>query len=200
MKIGVLGGTFDPIHRGHLAVAAEARQRLTLNEVIFLPAGNPYFKEAAAISPAEDRLNMLKLALRNRPYYKISRLELERPGPSYAVESMTALKSRLDPDDELFFIMGWDSLVELYRWFEAGRLIQLCRIIAAPRPGYPPPDLANLEKKLTGISKRAVILTKPFIDISATVIRERVRQGLAIDALVPPAVARYIGEKGLYRK
>jgi len=113
---------------------------------------------------------------------------------------MAILKSQSAPDDELFFVMGWDSLMDLYRWFEAGRLIQLCRIVAAPRPGYPPPDLMNLEKKLAGISERAVILGKPFIDISATVIRERIQKGLSIEALVPTAVARYIAEKGLYRK
>jgi nicotinate-nucleotide adenylyltransferase len=199
MKIGVLGGTFDPIHRGHLAVASEARRRVHLDKVIFMPAGHPYFKDAAAISAAEDRLNMIKLALRNRPYCKISRLELERSGPSYSVETIDTLKSQADPDDEFFFIMGWDSLMDLYRWFEADRLIQLCRIVAVPRPGYPSPNLTNLEKKLAGISGRAVILDKPFIDISATAIRERVRNGLSIEALVPTAVARYIAEKGLYR-
>jgi len=198
MKIGVMGGTFDPVHRGHLAVANEARHCLALDEILFLPAGNPYFKETLVISPAEQRLAMLKLAIRNAPYFKISLLEIERPGPSYSVESMFSLKSQLGPAAELFFILGWDSLINLYRWFEAGRLIRLCRIVAAPRPGYAQPDLKELEKELPGIAARAILLDKPCLDISSTTIRDYVRRGLPIDSLVPRAVARYIRKNGLY--
>jgi nicotinate-nucleotide adenylyltransferase len=199
MKIAVLGGTFDPIHLGHLAVAEEACQLLALNKVIFMPAGHPYFKESAAVSPAEDRIKMLELAIAGRMAYLISRLEVERPGPSYAVDSMAQIKKQLNPSDELFFIMGWDSLMKLHLWHEAARLISLCRIVAAPRPGYPQPRIKSLEKKLPGISECAIVMERPLIDISATLIREKVAKGLTIAGLVPPAVADYIREKGLYK-
>jgi nicotinate-nucleotide adenylyltransferase len=199
MKIGVLGGTFDPIHLGHLAIAEEARRLLALSQVIFMPAGQPYFKDTSVISPAEDRVKMLELAVAGQPAYLISRLEIERPGPSYAVDSIAKIKAQLNPADELFFIMGWDSLLSLHLWHEAVRLIKLCRILAAPRPGYPPPDLRLLEPDLPGIARRATVMPGPLIDISATLIREKVRRGLPLDGLVPPAVVAYIRERGLYK-
>ena len=199
MKIGVLGGTFDPIHLGHLAIADEACRVLSLNKVIFMPAGNPYFKDSAAISPAADRLKMVELALAGRPAYGISLLEIQRSGPSYAVDSITQIKKQLNPVDEVFFIMGWDSLLTLHLWHEPGRLINLCRVVAAPRPGFPPPDLKTLSKDLPGIEERSIVMERPLIDISATLIRERVANGLPVDDLVPPAVAEYIREKGLYK-
>jgi nicotinate-nucleotide adenylyltransferase len=199
MKIGVLGGTFDPIHLGHLAVAAEARQVLSLGKVLFMPAGQPYFKESSSISSAEDRVKMLELATADEPAYQVSRLETERSGPSFAVDSIETIRKQLNPRDEVFFIMGWDSLMSLPLWHEADRLIKLCRIVAAPRPGYPQPDLKSLEPDLPGIAGRAVVMERPLIDISATLIRERVRRGLPIDGLVSPAVAAYVREKGLYK-
>jgi nicotinate-nucleotide adenylyltransferase len=200
MRIGVLGGTFDPIHLGHLAIADEAFRLLELRKLIFMPAGHPYFKDSAAISPAEDRIKMLELAIAGQPEYAVSRLETERKGPSYAVDSMDKIKKQLDPSDELFFIMGWDSLMTLPLWHEADRLIRLCRVVAAPRPGYPEPDLNALEKDLPGIAERAIVMARPQIDISASLIREKVCRGLSIDGLVPPAVCRYIQDKGLYKK
>ena len=194
-----MGGTFDPIHLGHLAVAEEAHNLLGLTEVRFMPAGHPYFKEQASISPAEDRVHMVELAIAGKPYFALSLLEVQRPGPSYAVDSMYKIKKDLNSDDDLFFIVGWDSLRTLHLWFEAKRLIQLCRIIAAPRPGFPRPEVALLEENLPGISRRTIVMDKPFIDISATTIRERVCQDQPIISMVPPPVAEYIREKGLYR-
>ena len=199
MKIGVFGGTFDPIHLGHLAIADEAMKLLGLNKVIFMPAGQPYFKDKRTISPAEDRVKMIKLAITDRPAYSISRLEIERPGPSYAVESVAKIKKELNPTDEVFFIMGWDSVMSLHLWHEAEMLIHLCRIVAAPRPRYPKPDLKSLERGLPGIAGRVVLMERPLIDISATQIRERVRKHLSINGLVPSAIEGYIRENGLYR-
>lgn len=199
MKSGILGGTFDPIHLGHLAVAEEARRLLNMDEVVFIPAGHPYFKSDSSISPPEHRVSMLNLAIADKPYFKISLMEIKRPGPSYAVDTLAKMKRQLGPGDEIFFIMGWDSLLTLPRWQEPRRLLKLCRIVAAPRPGYSRPDVSLLEKDLPGISQRTVVMEQPSIDISGTDIRERVRQGLPIDNLVPVAVARYIREKGLYR-
>jgi nicotinate-nucleotide adenylyltransferase len=199
MNIGVIGGTFDPIHLGHLAVAEEARSQLNLAEVLFVPAGHPYFKANAFITPPEHRVGMLNLALADKPYFKISLIEIKRTGPSYAVDTLSRMKRQLNASDEIFFIMGWDSLLTLPRWQEPERLIRLCRIVAAPRPGYPKPDINLIEKELPGLSQRSVVMDKPLIDISATEIRERVLQGLPIEAMVPLAVARYIREHGLYR-
>ena len=115
-----------------------------------MPAGHPYFKEAAVISPSADRVNMLNLAIAGKPYFKVSLLEMKRPGPSYAVDSMATMKKELGDGDELFFIMGWDSLMTLHLWFEAARLIRICRIVAAPRPGYPKPDVRPARKGPAG--------------------------------------------------
>lgn len=198
MKIGILGGTFDPIHLGHLAVAAETFRFLKLDRVVFLPAGQPYFKQLNTITPAQQRLEMLELAIHGEPAYSISRLEIERQGPSYAVDSLSRMKTSLGTDDELFFIMGWDSLMSLPLWYEAERLIQLCKIVASPRPGFPKPDIGQIESQLPGITRRAVVLERPLIDISSTEIRRRVREGLPIDQMVPQAVKQYILGKNLY--
>jgi nicotinate-nucleotide adenylyltransferase len=200
MNIGLVGGTFDPVHLGHLAVAEEARLELNLAEVIFIPAGRPYFKAAALISPAEYRVNMLNLAIAEKPYFRVSLMEIQRPGPSYAVDTVAKMKRQLSEGDEIFFIMGWDSLMTLSRWEQPERLIKLCKIVAAPRPGYPKPDVSLIEKDLPGITLRTVVMEKPLVDISATEIRERVRKGLPIDSMVPAPVAKYIKEKRLYRK
>jgi nicotinate-nucleotide adenylyltransferase len=197
-KIGIIGGTFDPVHLGHLAVAEEACRQVGLAEMIFLPAGHPYFKAAALISPAEHRVKMLELAIVDKPKYKISLLEIQRPGPSYAVETVAKIKSQRPPEDEIFFIMGWDSLLTLPRWEQPERLISLCKIIASPRPGYSKPDIDLIEKDLPGISQLTLVMEKPLVNISATEIRERVRRGLPVDNMVTPSVAKYIKEKRLY--
>ena len=199
-NIGLIGGTFDPVHLGHLAIAEEARRELDLTEVILVPAGQPYFKSLACISPAKHRVNMLKLAIQGKPYFKVSLMEIKRSGPTYTIDTISKFKGQLRLGDEIFFIMGWDSLLTLYRWQQPERLISLCRIAAAPRPDYPNPDFNQLEKDLPGISERTVMLHNPLIDISASKIRERVSHDLPIDDMVPAAVARYIREHGLYRE
>jgi nicotinate-nucleotide adenylyltransferase len=193
-----MGGTFDPVHLGHLAVAEEARQQIGLSGIIFVPAGHPYFKALARISAAQHRVKMLNLAVAKKPYFRVSLLEIQRPGPSYAVDTLARLKTQLSPGDELYFILGWDSLLTLPRWEQPERLIELCKLVAAPRPGFPRPDVKELEVDLPGISQRAVVLDGPIIDISSTDIRERVRNHLPIDHLVAPEVAKYIRENGLY--
>ncbi len=198
MNIGVLGGTFDPVHNGHLIVAEEAKTRLNLVEIIFVPAGQPWLKAAKPISPAEHRLQMLRLAIADKPYFKLSSIEIERTGPSYTVDTITELRDKLGSDDELFFILGWDSLAELPQWREPSRLIKMCYLVAVPRPGYPRPKLKALEVIIRGLSQRVMLMKKPEIDISASAIRERVARGLSIRHLVPEPVNRYIKEQKLY--
>ncbi len=199
MKIGILGGTFDPIHSGHLVVAEEVRTRLELALVLFVPAGQPWLKANNAISAAEHRLQMVRLAIAGKPYLELSTLELEREGPTYSVDTLRALKKKGSSKDELFFILGWDNLLDLPRWHQPVKLISLCRLVAVPRVGCPVPDLSKLENEIPGVSSRVVLLDKPEIDISASVIRERVCRGLPVGNLVPEAVADYIKQHGLYR-
>ena len=198
MKIGVLGGTFDPIHYGHLAAAEQAIARLKLAEVVFMPVGQPWLKREQRISPSEHRLQMVRLAIADKPYFKLSAMEIERAGPSYTVDTMAELRSQLGAGDELFFILGWGSLAELPHWREPARLIQLCRLVAVTRPGSPTPDLEALESTIPGISRRVMLLDKPRIDISASAIRQRVARGEPIRRLVPEPVAEYITQHRLY--
>ncbi len=198
MSIGVLGGTFDPIHNGHLMVAEEARRRLNLVRIILVPAGQPRLKPERPLTPPQHRLNMLQLAIAGTPHFTVSTVELEREGPSYTVDTIAQLKEQVDAGDELFFILGWDSLARLPEWREPSRLIRLCYLVAAPRPGYPPPDLNALESIIPGISLRVVLLDKPRVDISASVVRDRVARRLPIGHLVPEPVKRYIKQHKLY--
>ena len=198
MNIGVLGGTFDPIHIGHIIVAEEVRARLDLAEVLFVPAGQPWLKEARPILAAEHRVQMVRLAIAEGPCFRLSTIEIERAGPSYTVDTVTELQAQLGTGDELFFILGWDNLARLPQWREPSRLIKTCRLVAVPRPGYSLPDLASLEAVIPGLSRRLILLEKPEIDIDATEIRDRVAQGLPISHLVPGPVDDYIRQHKLY--
>ena len=200
MKQGILGGTFDPVHNGHLAIAAQTMEQLHLDEVIFLPAGQPWLKKDRPISPAEHRLRMLQMAIEGRPHLRISMSELERAGDTYTIDTIAAMQAQLGKEDELFFIIGWDKLPELPRWRDVSRLLRICRLAAVPRPGYSLPDLKILEEAvLPGvITRRVVLLDRPLVDVSASAIRQRVAQGLAIGHLVPEPVERYIRQHGLY--
>jgi nicotinate-nucleotide adenylyltransferase len=199
MKIGVLGGTFDPVHRGHIMMADEAMKSLGLSEVILVPAGQPISKMKERLTPAEHRLQMLRLAVAEKPYLRVSTMEMERPGPSYTVDTITELRKKYGSKDELLFIMGWDSLAQLPNWREPDRIISMCSLVAVPRPGFPRPDLKIIEKKIPGISKRVVFLEKPRADISATDIRKKVARGESIDHLVPAPVVEYIKKNKLYQ-
>lgn len=198
MNVGILGGTFDPVHSGHLILAEVAREQLNLNEVLFIPAGQPWLKVDRTITPAEHRLQMLRLALDDTPYFRISEMEIQRSGPTYTIDTINALKERLSDEDELFFILGQDNLMQLPQWHDAPELIKLCYLVAAPRPGVKKPDLKALEAEIPGIRQRVMLMKEPLVDISATNIRERVARGLSVRHLVPEPVNRYIKEHRLY--
>ncbi len=198
MDTGVFGGTFDPIHNGHLVVAEEVRTQLNLAEILFVPAGQPWLKPDSPIAAAEHRVQMVRLALAGKPYFKLSTLEIERDGPTYSVDTIAKLQGQLGAGDELFFILGWDSLVELPQWKESSRLVRMCHLVAVPRVGCPHPDLKALENSIPGISQRVLLLDKPRIDISASAIRSRVARGLSVRHLVPEPVDEYIRQNKLY--
>jgi nicotinate-nucleotide adenylyltransferase len=198
VKIGVIGGTFDPIHNGHLIIAEETRNRLALAEVLFVPAGQPWLKASPPVATVDQRLEMVRLAIADRPYFKLSTVDIDRPGPSYTIDTIADLQSQLGDGTELFFILGWDSLAELPQWHEPARLIEMCYLVAVPRPGHSRPKLKALKAAIPGISRRLMLLDRPEVNISATVIRERVAWGLSIRRLVPEAVNRYIKQHELY--
>jgi nicotinate-nucleotide adenylyltransferase len=202
MNIGVLGGTFDPIHIGHIRVAEEAIARLDLPRILFMPAGQPWLKlnNANAVSPVQHRLEMVRLAISDNPRFKLSTMEIERTGPTYSVDTVAQLHSGLSKGDEIFFILGWDNLMQLPKWHQPQRLIELCRLVAVPRVDFPLPDLPALEKELPGITQRVILFDRPRIDINASEIRRRAAQGKSIRDFVPAPVERYIKEHGLYKK
>jgi nicotinate-nucleotide adenylyltransferase len=198
MKIGVLGGTFDPVHNGHISMAEEAYKSLGLTEVMMVPAWQPMSKPNEVITPAEQRLEMLMLAIAGKPYLKISTIEIERKGPSYTVDTIDELGQMYGREYNLYFILGWDSLALLTTWHEPKRLIKKCILVTVPRPGYIKPDLKELENDIPGITEKVIFLEKPRIDISATTIRGMVGMGEKIDSLVPKAVEEYIRKNKLY--
>ncbi|MBI4296356.1 MAG: nicotinate-nucleotide adenylyltransferase [Chloroflexi bacterium] len=198
VKIGIYGGTFDPIHNAHLTVAEEVRTRLELREVLFIPAGQPLLRPSNYVSPARHRLEMVRLAIAGKPYFKVSAMEIERPGATFTVDTLAELKAGQYQQNELFVILGWDSFLQLPYWREPARIIQLCVLVVVPRPGYPPPDIKRMEANLPGLSQRVMLLQQPQMDISASEIRQRVAQGLSISYLVPPPVEKYVREHRLY--
>lgn len=199
MKIGILGGTFDPIHNAHLTIAEEVRHILNLGRVIFVPAGKPWLKTDRVITAAEHRVNMVRLAIEGKPYFGLSLLEVERSGPTYTIQTLEELRRDIEPDDELYLILGYDSLAQLPRWRDPEGIAMLCKIAAIPRPDYHLPDLTAVSAAVPGLARSLILLDRPLIDISSTDIRERVASGQDIANLVPAAVADYIHRHGLYK-
>ena len=196
MRLGVLGGTFDPVHVAHLALGEVARQELALDRVIFVPAGQPWRKSGREIAAGADRLQMLRLATAGNPAFEVSSLEIDRPGPSYSEVTLEALQ-REHPGAEMFFILGRDALIDFPQWHDPQRIAELATLAVAERD-----DVvlgAEGEAGLPGPHVRLRRLQMPRVDISATAIRQYVRDGRSIRYLVPDPVAAYIEERGLYR-
>jgi nicotinate-nucleotide adenylyltransferase len=195
-RIGVMGGTFNPIHIGHLVTAEEALRQRTLDEVVFVPAGRPWQKEGVVVAPAEHRYLMTVIATATNPRFRVSRMELDRAGPTYTVDTLRELGRELG-DVDLFFITGADAILEILSWKEPAEALALASFIAATRPGY---DLDRLVKELpAGMEDRVHVMEIPALAISSTDIRLRVRERRPIRYLVPEGVARYIEKTGLYR-
>jgi nicotinate-nucleotide adenylyltransferase len=188
-----MGGTFDPIHYGHLTTAEEALVQFELEGVLFVPTGRPWMKEHEVVSPAEDRYLMTVIATASNPLFSVSRIEVDREGPTYAVDTLRALKQETDAD--LYFVTGADAILEIVQWKEPQELFELAHFIAATRPGY---DVSGFP--LPGDARDAVtVMNIPALAISSTDLRERVHSGRPIRYLVPEGVKSYIEKAGLYR-
>jgi nicotinate-nucleotide adenylyltransferase len=198
VNIGVLGGTFDPIHLGHLVVAEEARIKVGFNEVLFVPAGQPWLKLDRNITPAAHRVEMVRRAIADNPHFKLFTLEVERPGPSYTVDTLMMLRKQLGSEASLYFILGRDTLAGLHLWKEPEKLVRLCRLVVAPRLGSK--DLKHLETSVPGLLDKVIQLDMPVIGISSAEIRRRIAQGLTIRYLVPAEVEKYITDQKIYAK
>ncbi len=200
--VALMGGTFDPIHYAHLIIAEEVRATLGLSELIFIPAGHPPHKVGRGSTAVRHRLTMLELALASNPHFTISRVEVDRPGPSYLVDTLRILHKQWEPEVALSFIIGWDSLEEFHTWHDAaGILGQLTHLIAVRRPGYVEDARYNtqLETRLPGMTQRLLVIPVPQLDISSTDLRCRVAEGRPIKYQIPEAVERYIMQHGLYQ-
>ena len=194
--IGLFGGTFDPIHVGHLAIAESVRDQLELSRVVFIPAADPRHRTEPHAS-AEQRAAMVELAIRDNPSFAIDRLEIERGGPTYTVDTLEAFAARgvVDP----WFVLSAEALAGLPGWRMPERVLELARLVVVPRPGARPVDRAWVEARFPGCGDRVSFVDGPLLPISATAIRARVAAGRSIRYLIPDAVRPFITDHGLYR-
>ena len=200
-KIGILGGTFNPVHKGHLRIAEIALKKFKLDKVVFIPSGVPPHKPKTGIAPKEDRFKMIKIAIKDYPKFRVSRVELDRPGYSYAVDTFNDLRRDFGRTAKLYYIMGLDSINDILSWKKPLELFKLCEFIVATRPGAKIRSFKRLMKfpplKLN-VGKIHLIETK--FDISASEIREDIKKGKPILRRVPKEVVKHIKAKGLYKK
>ena len=189
MKIGILGGTFNPVHIGHLILAEEAREKLALDKIIFIPAALPPHKDNFNIAPAQDRLEMLKLAVKGNKFFAVSDIEIKRKGPSYTIDTLNAFKAKFGRD-ELYFIIGSDLLKYLSEWKDLGQIIKMIKFLVATRPGYP---LEQIPSYIQTLAIRAV-------DVSGFEVRRCIKENKSFRYLVPDTVFNYINKNKLYIK
>jgi len=197
--LGIMGGTFDPIHVGHLAIAEEAREALALDAVLFVPAGQPPHKPAGSVTPVGHRVAMVEIAIADNPAFELSTVEIEREGPSYTVDTVEAL-ARSNPGSRLHLILSAETFAELPSWHEPERLFEAARMAVVPREGYPAPDPAWLARTFPGREDHVEYLGGPRLGLSSTALRARVAAGRSIRYLVPSAVEAYIADHHLYRR
>jgi len=213
--IGLYGGTFDPIHCGHLRAAAEVRRRTGLDRILFIPSFIPPHKDAGGAAPAADRLRMVELACRRRAGFEVSPVEVEARGKSYSILTLRKIKT-LQPRARLFFIVGIDAFLEIGTWHQYEKVLAECRFLVTGRPGFDLDRAAGvLGGRLSGVTGplaaaggldgalpprfRVTLVPIRALDVSSTVVRDRVRRGASLEGLVPPAVAAYIHDHQLYR-
>jgi nicotinate-nucleotide adenylyltransferase len=192
-RIGVMGGTFDPIHHGHLVAASEVAQVFTLDEVVFVPTGQPWQKEGRQVSPSEDRYLMTVIATASNPRFSVSRIDIDRGGPTYTIDTLRDLRAERGDEAELFFITGADALAQIMSWQDVNDLFKLAHFVGVTRPGH----------RLTGDGlpeDKVSLVEVPALAISSTDCRQRVATGQPIWYLVPDGIVQYIAKRRLYRR
>ena len=198
-RLGILGGTFDPIHIGHLILAEETRLKLQLDQVIFMPAAQPWRKSDRQVTPAADRLAMVLAAIDGNPHFISSEIELKRDGPTYTADTLAQVRAEIGIEPELWFILGADALLDLPYWENPDRILQYARLAVTDRGTLMPESLERLEQRLPGIGARIDLVPMPRVGISSTELRRRLREGLSTRYWLPAAVERYAIEHSLYR-
>lgn len=198
-KIGIMGGTFDPIHLGHLAIAEEVREEMNLDKIIFIPTGIPPHKNNEYITSAKHRYAMTLLATIDNPRFETSMLEINRPGKSYTIDTVNQLSNYYKNDVDLYFIIGADSVFHILKWKKSDELLTKCKFVAISRPGY---DNEKLKREIDNLYKTygtsIKVISTMYLNISSTMIRERLKNGKSIKYLVPNAVEDYIRKNKLY--
>ena len=200
LKLGVLGGTFDPIHLGHLLIAEEVREHLGLDLVLFIPTGQPYLRPGSPVASAPHRLEMTRLGTADNPAFDVSAMEVERPGPTYTLDTLEALTRERGEGLGLFFVLGVDSARTLPRWHEPAQVLARCTPVVVVRPGAGEWDPRELEALSPGVSQRAVHLRGPQLGISGTELRRRIACGASVRYWVPRPVEEYIAQHKLYQE
>ena len=198
MRLGIFGGTFDPIHNGHLIVAEQVRTEMRLDQVIFIPAGQPWFKEGQTVTDAKHRLEMTRLAVADNPRFAVSDMEIRRDGPTYTVDTLAELRGEMGDGAEFYVILGIDALNELHRWRKPCGVLDLATLVGVTRPGAERVDRAALDSIREGGSDEVVIVDGPLVDISAADVRRRMANGLSVRGMLPGAVEEYIERNSLY--
>ena len=199
MRIGILGGTFDPVHLGHLLIAEESRISLQLDQVLFVPAGRPWLKAGQPLAEASHRVSMVELAIASNPHFHVRRNEVDRPGLTYTVDTLEELRSEVPDGAELYFILGLDAFESFDRWKEPDRILELCRLVVVSRPGYADEERDRLLARYREHGDRICLLPVHSVDFSATEIRRRAAQGISFRYQVPEAVEAYILQQALYQ-
>ncbi|MBC7332867.1 MAG: nicotinate-nucleotide adenylyltransferase [Actinobacteria bacterium] len=198
-KIGIMGGTFNPIHYGHLVTAQEALSQFNLDKVIFIPTGDPPHKTDEEIASAEHRYLMTVIATASNSKFFVSRIEIDRKGKSYTIDTLRELRKIYTEDVSLYFITGADAILEILTWKDTAEILTLCKFIAATRPGYDLSRLESLKKKILDTEDKIFVMEVPALAISSTDIRARIKQQRPIDYLLPEGVCKFILKNGLYR-
>ena len=200
-RLGIMGGTFDPPHIGHLAAAEMARAELKLDAVLFVPANRSPWKMSRVMSTTEQRVDLVRLAIADNVNFVLSRVDVDRPAPSYTYETLRLLQAEY-PGDELYFIMGLDSLRDIGNWHNADEIVRLAQLVVCARPGVKMDvgQMMDLLHRLPGLMKRLTFVEMPELEIAASDLQQRVRNGQSIHYLVPTAVEAYISSQGLYRE
>ena len=197
-RVGILGGTFDPVHRGHIEIARIAMQEAALERVVFIPAAQPRLKSGEPSATPQQRLDMLRLAVEGIPGFEVSDIELGRAGPTLTVETLRELRDKLGPGVELFFILGLDALERFDQWIQPERVAELARLVAVSRPGYAGFDWPAFYARNPYARGRVDCIDSTVIDVSASELRQRLSAGQSVSGLLPDAVERYIRDNGLY--